>query len=484
MIGRDAKQTIDDALSNSENPAEYCAQFREAYSIRKGRVQPMVELLELCGRSTKEINSYVLERVRRRMIDLVAKASPEQLRKLHFMTFPYLAVPELRAITFAVLERVKDIDEEDLRDLAPALGGTLESPLKQEPYAKLPGSVKQKIWRVVPAVFKEELATILQEVAQPKKNLSMEELTLFVAEEDRKAERRRSVVLCKLLRLMEDSSGQIDPGFLSLTASAILELCEDQTKVGTRARLTSYVDLYADLLLEVQDRVEFSSSNDFPTLQLSMKAVQVLNAGYVSGRLTSKIFFEFTSLAVCCTKGKQGFVHIVLLLCSSMARDIIPKMIVDRLREVAVKRSGNLRGFQDNVLEQLSILAWSAIQVERVLEERIPYPMGEQEKELLFGLFYVLLGQNIYEDHLWNSQLAIRSDRNPVDDRLFQYLRRGSLQRRILAAYGVEMYRAQDILGLSRFRRHFDILAESAEQLLEDREKAIGKNLILQIEME
>lgn len=157
MLGAEGMELVQNALS-SHRPKDALKIIHERTSLPACHA-PALGLLEHLGVGRPETHAALLGAARLLLLERVKTLSSDKLLDLLGSSFKYLGIPDLRPIALAVLERLRPVPTQYLKQLAS----------DAEMFESLPVSVRQQVWELDKALLRRHVQPLLKQFAKERR---------------------------------------------------------------------------------------------------------------------------------------------------------------------------------------------------------------------------------------------------------------------------------------------------------------------------
>jgi len=134
LVGNVGQEFVQGMLA--KNPKEAIEAIQLKASFRNSRCQPLLELLDQLGLERRESHQYVVNMAMTALLEKIPHLSADKMVGLLEETFPFIGIPELRAVPLAVLDKLYPIPVNFVKQLA----------MDNEVFWALPARVQRQIW--------------------------------------------------------------------------------------------------------------------------------------------------------------------------------------------------------------------------------------------------------------------------------------------------------------------------------------------------
>lgn len=134
LVGTVGQDFIQSMLA--KNPKDAIDAIQHKASFRNPRCQPLLGLLDQLGLERRESHQYVVKMAMADLLEKIPHLSPDKMVGLLEETFPFIGIPELRAVPLAVLDKLYPIPVNFVKQLA----------MDNEVFWALPARVQRQIW--------------------------------------------------------------------------------------------------------------------------------------------------------------------------------------------------------------------------------------------------------------------------------------------------------------------------------------------------
>eukprot|EP00899_Mesostigma_viride_P024734 jgi/Mesvir1/5445/Mv15502-RA.3 len=136
LVGAEGSFFVESTLCGPHEPKEAIELVQKACGFTDPRIPPLVLMLEHMGMSRTQVYQETVQLAMAAVLRCIPKLSPERLLTMLHETFAYIGIPELRAVPIAVMERLRIIPSDFLRQLS----------ADEEFFNGLPIEVQRQVW--------------------------------------------------------------------------------------------------------------------------------------------------------------------------------------------------------------------------------------------------------------------------------------------------------------------------------------------------
>jgi negative elongation factor B len=136
LIGNVGQEFVQSALSN--DPIAGINEIQARASLADPRCRPLLGLLHQLGVNRTDSHRYIVQQSIQVLLSRIPSLPGERLLSLLEETFPYITIPDLRAIPLAVLDRLRPVPSTFLKQLA----------ADREIFWELPIGVQRQAWEL------------------------------------------------------------------------------------------------------------------------------------------------------------------------------------------------------------------------------------------------------------------------------------------------------------------------------------------------
>lgn len=169
LIGNVGQEFVQSALSN--DPIAGINEIQTRASLADPRCRPLLGLLHQLGVNRTDSHRYVVQQSIDVLLSRIPSLPGERLLSLLEETFPYITIPDLRAIPLAVLDRLRPVPSTFLKQLA----------ADREIFWELPIGVQRQAWELDKKLLRTHALSLLSaytyETATWVQALNMDEST-------------------------------------------------------------------------------------------------------------------------------------------------------------------------------------------------------------------------------------------------------------------------------------------------------------------
>ena len=137
LIGNVGQEFVQTVLSTND-PATALTDIQTRAALSDPRCRPLLGLLDQLGLGRAESHRYIVEQALEVLLSRIPSLPPERLLGLLEETFPYITIPDLRAVPLAVLDRLRPVPATFLKQLAS----------DREIFWELPVGVQRQAWEL------------------------------------------------------------------------------------------------------------------------------------------------------------------------------------------------------------------------------------------------------------------------------------------------------------------------------------------------
>jgi len=169
IIGNVGQEFVQSALSN--DPIAGINEIQARASLADPRCRPLLGLLHQLGVNRTDSHRYIVQQSIEVLLSRIPSLPGERLLSLLEETFPYITIPDLRAIPLAVLDRLRPVPSTFLKQLA----------ADREIFWELPIGVQRQAWELDKKLLRTHALSLLSaytyETATWVQALNMDEAT-------------------------------------------------------------------------------------------------------------------------------------------------------------------------------------------------------------------------------------------------------------------------------------------------------------------
>lgn len=175
LIGNVGQEFVQSALSN--DPIAGINEIQARASLADPRCRPLLGLLHQLGVNRTESHRYIVQQSIGVLLSRIPSLPGERLLSLLEETFPYITIPDLRAIPLAVLDRLRPVPSTFLKQLA----------ADREIFWELPIGVQRQAWELDKKLLRTHALSLVSaytyETATWVQALNMDEATELVPDD-------------------------------------------------------------------------------------------------------------------------------------------------------------------------------------------------------------------------------------------------------------------------------------------------------------
>jgi negative elongation factor B len=169
LIGNVGQEFVQSALSN--DPIAGINEIQARASLADPRCRPLLGLLHQLGVNRTESHKYIVQQSIEVLLSRIPTLPGERLLSLLEETFPYITIPDLRAVPLAVLDRLRPVPSTFLKQLA----------ADREIFWELPIGVQRQAWELDKKLLRTHALSLVSaytyETATWVQALNMDEAT-------------------------------------------------------------------------------------------------------------------------------------------------------------------------------------------------------------------------------------------------------------------------------------------------------------------
>ena len=169
LIGNVGQEFVQSALSN--DPIAGINEIQARASLADPRCRPLLGLLHQLGVNRADSHRYIVQQATEALLSSIPSLPGERLLSLLEETFPYIIIPDLRAIPLAVLDKLRPVPSTFLKQLA----------ADREIFWELPIGVQRQAWELDKKLLRTHALSLVSaytyETATWVQALNMDEAT-------------------------------------------------------------------------------------------------------------------------------------------------------------------------------------------------------------------------------------------------------------------------------------------------------------------